>query len=253
MKRYKIKTLKDGRAMLNLGCGYKTNWDFNNIDASPYAFLAHHKRIATALQRVGILSLERYQKHLTVDPEIVQHDLRKGIPFPDASFDVVYSCHVLEHIDVDSAPGFLNECRRVLKSDGTIRVVVPDLEIIVNRYTSSRHRIDTGDESGLLDHIAAIHELFDMIVRIEKLVDPQTTKDKVLYRVVNLFQADHGHRWMYDRYSLSELLRRLGYTKIKQEDAFTSGIDGWNEFGLDVEEGNKVYRPSSLYMEGTKP
>jgi ubiquinone/menaquinone biosynthesis C-methylase UbiE len=45
----------------------------------------------------------------------------EGLPFADASFDHVVSCWVLCH--VDDAEGALAEVRRVLRLDGTFRVM----------------------------------------------------------------------------------------------------------------------------------
>jgi malonyl-CoA O-methyltransferase len=48
----------------------------------------------------------------------VQHDLSNPLPFPDASFDRVLSCLVLEHIaDLD---GFFGELRRVCRPSGFV-------------------------------------------------------------------------------------------------------------------------------------
>lgn len=238
--------------MLNLGCGYRMHWEFNNIDSSPFVFFAKHPSVERVLRSLGFISEERHQKHLSVDPGILNHDLRKGIPFPDSVFDVVYHSHVLEHIDIDSAPVFLGECRRVLKKNGVMRVVVPDLEGIIGRYNSTMRKIDGGDSSGLEGHLASIHELFDMMVRFEKMVIVRNRKDRLLHGAKTMLQTGGGHRWMYDRHSLKDLLGKLGFSRIKRKDAFSSGIPGWNRFGLDVVERNKIYRPHSLYMEALK-
>lgn len=50
--------------------------------------------------------------------EWIQHDLKTGLPFPEASFDRVISCLVLDHVaDLDSA---FHEMRRVCRSDGFV-------------------------------------------------------------------------------------------------------------------------------------
>jgi predicted SAM-dependent methyltransferase len=58
------------------------------------------------------------------------YDLAQGIPMDDSSFDVVYHSHVLEHIPSLAALPFIQECCRVLRPGGILRVVVPDLERI---------------------------------------------------------------------------------------------------------------------------
>src|SRR4051812_14415493 len=79
--------------ILNLGCGTKTSPDCINIDWSPHLRLARNSLLYSLSQR--ILSGERL-KHLeqlrssVLNGAVLAHDLRKGIPFSDSSFDAVY-------------------------------------------------------------------------------------------------------------------------------------------------------------------
>jgi predicted SAM-dependent methyltransferase len=59
-------------------------------------------------------------------------DVCEGLPFDDASCDLIYSEHFLEHLmsPNERAP-FLTECRRVLKADGRIEIGVPDARYVV--------------------------------------------------------------------------------------------------------------------------
>ncbi len=59
------------------------------------------------------------------------------------------------------------------------------------------------------------------------------------------------HLWMYDRYSLSELLKKVGFTEIKLCSAFESEISNWEKYQLDVING-VVRKPDSLFMEAKK-
>jgi len=59
------------------------------------------------------------------------------------------------------------------------------------------------------------------------------------------------HQWMYDRYSLSELLSNFGGKQIKVMDGYTSFIENWSIYELDVIE-NTVRKPDSLFMEAMK-
>lgn len=61
-------------------------------------------------------------------------DLRRGIPFPDAVVDTVYSSHLLEHMDYDAGQALLRETLRVLKPGGTISVCVPNARLYVDAY-----------------------------------------------------------------------------------------------------------------------
>jgi predicted SAM-dependent methyltransferase len=59
------------------------------------------------------------------------------------------------------------------------------------------------------------------------------------------------HQWMYDRYSLSELLRQVGFKEIKVFSAFESEIQNWEDYQLDVING-EVRKPDSLFIEAKK-
>jgi SAM-dependent methyltransferase len=50
-------------------------------------------------------------------------DFNQPIPFPDASYEVTFCSHVLEH--VDSPLHLLREMRRLLKPDGKAIIAVP--------------------------------------------------------------------------------------------------------------------------------
>jgi predicted SAM-dependent methyltransferase len=59
------------------------------------------------------------------------------------------------------------------------------------------------------------------------------------------------HQWMYDRYSLSELLSQIGFTDIKVCSAFESEIQNWESYQLDIING-EIRKPDSLFMEARK-
>jgi SAM-dependent methyltransferase len=54
-------------------------------------------------------------------------DLRRRLPFADASAWAVFLEHVIEHFTLADAFALLEDCHRVLGPGGTIRVGVPDL------------------------------------------------------------------------------------------------------------------------------
>ena len=60
------------------------------------------------------------------------------LPHEDNSVDVIYACHVLEYFDWQEAESIvLPEWYRVLKTEGLIRIAVPDFESIVTWYTAN--------------------------------------------------------------------------------------------------------------------
>jgi SAM-dependent methyltransferase len=61
------------------------------------------------------------------------------------------------------------------------------------------------------------------------------------------------HLWMYDRYSLSKLLREAGFEDVRRCRADESAILDFNSYLLDVEADGSARKPDSFYMEGRKP
>jgi SAM-dependent methyltransferase len=192
------------------------------------------------------LAGSRAEKIRALPRDIVVHDLRKGIPARDATVDVVYHSHVLEHIDRDDAPGFMAEVHRVLKPGGVQRVVVPDFEHLTRRYVEA-----FGGEG----HEARIADIIEQIVRREAA--GTASQRPLRRRIENALLGDarkrgETHQWMYDRLSLTALLETCGFTAISVVDHATSRIPGWNSLELDVEADGQPYKPHSLYIEAQK-
>jgi|SRR5713226_1512368 len=120
---------------LNLGCGVRFHPEWENVDFR------------------------------STGPGVRAHDLRKGVPYPDAAFEVVYHSHLLEHFPKESALIFLRECYRVLKPEGVIRVVVPDLEAIVRLYLEAQGRASRGERGWAENYDWMLLEMYDQTVR----------------------------------------------------------------------------------------
>ena len=122
---------------LNLGCGQQFHRDWFNVD---------------------IVSNSEY---------VQAYDLRRGIPFADNFFEVVYHSNILEHFRKDAAWFFVQECVRVLRPGGILRIATPDLRRIVEEYL---RWIAAGLENPDDVQIAANYdwimlEMYDQVVR----------------------------------------------------------------------------------------
>jgi predicted SAM-dependent methyltransferase len=75
---------------------------------------------------------------IRVDIEGADFDLdlkrRRPFPFADGSQRVLYSAHLVEHLDQESFEHFLHECARVLAPGGAIRIETPDAERLIQAY-----------------------------------------------------------------------------------------------------------------------
>ena len=66
-------------------------------------------------------------------------------------------------------------------------------------------------------------------------------------------RAGEVHRWMYDEYSLGDLLKSAGFIDIRRKTAMESSIFDWASENLDVDEHGEVIKPNSLFMEARRP
>lgn len=120
---------------LNLGCGRRFHPDWTNIDFT------------------------------STGPSVIAHNLTQGIPRPDNSFDVVYHSHVLEHFSKTQAQTFIQECHRVLKPGGTIRIAIPDLEQIAKTYLHNLDQAQAGSAEAAQNCHWMVIEMLDQSVR----------------------------------------------------------------------------------------
>ena len=151
-------------------------------------------------------------------------DATHRIPEDDGSVSVVYSSHMLEHLDQFEASRFLAEARRVLRPGGVLRLAVPDLARRIDKYAKNRD----ADE-----FMASLSIRPDNIRR---------KRDKVQF----LFVGDRHHRWMYDGASLAKLLESHGFEQVAEMAPGTTAID--NPRPLDLTERED----ESIYVEGRR-
>jgi len=257
MKNFEVKKTSDGRALLNVACGAKTHSEWNNVDFSPYTRLRQHPALSRGLRKLGLISDLRWGRLQALDPDIRSWNLKKGIPWPDQSFDAVYHSHFLEHIPRESAPELLGECLRVLKPGGILRVSVPDLHHYIRLYTKSFEALSRGDEEALSQHEQAVAGMYDQFVRREATGLKEQTNPvvRLIERIVRPTPEKTGerHQWMYDEHTLVRLLCETGFSRPQVMRFDTSRIPDWNTYGLDRNESGGEYKPESLYVEAEKP
>ena len=68
-----------------------------------------------------------------VGPDLVD-DVFSLEKIPNDSADLIYACHVLEHARLDQAKKAFLRWNSILKTGGTLRIAVPDLESVFDYY-----------------------------------------------------------------------------------------------------------------------
>jgi hypothetical protein len=64
--------------------------------------------------------------------------------------------------------------------------------------------------------------------------------------------AGEVHQWMYDRFSLGEMMEMVGFGDVKVMAHGESRIPNWQSFFLEIDRDGNIHKPDSLIMEGVK-
>ena len=214
------------RIRINIGCGQSPTPGWHNYDNSP-AIRIGQSRLATAGLRIlgllnaGNLSYIKYCRN----NDVRYANGTKHIPYPDGSVSVIYSSHMLEHLDRLEARRFLQECHRALEAGGILRIAVPDLLPLARAYVSG----------GSADAF-----LLACVLELEK---PRGVAAKFHH----LLFGGREHHWMYDGASLSRLMSDAGFSDIEILEAGRTSIPDPGNLNLREREAE------SVYVEGRKP
>lgn len=215
---------------LHLGCGLEAPAEWLNVDGSFQAVFARWPLVKRSLVAMGLYP--RSQAAIAWPPNVMRLDLRRPLPFATNQFDAIYSSHTFEHLYCDQAFALAAECCRVLKSNGICRIVVPDLEAAIGRYTARKgERAQTAADS-FMD---------------ELLLQPRRQTRNLLsvyHRLMNV----HQHKWMYDGTSLSALLTSAGFTDAH----IFSASEGRLPLLHQIENPSRIENGAGVAVEVTK-
>jgi predicted SAM-dependent methyltransferase len=116
-------------------------------------------------------------------------DLSGGLPFRDACADFMHTEDFIDQLDQTHACQFMRECHRILKSDGVIRVLTPDVEQLSRMYLNEPEALKTLWQ----DHVAI----------------PLTFGTAA--EILNIGMRFAGHQFLYDAETFSQLASDCGF------------------------------------------
>jgi len=154
-------------------------------------------------------------------PEVVA-DLGRALPFASGVADFIHTEDFIAQLDPLPLLEFLRECRRILKPDGAMRVLTPDLERFARTYLENP------------DHLVWIWKTF-----IGVPLETGTACE-----VLNLGMRLAG-RFQYDFTSFSRLAAEAGFATVRV---------GYNESRFEALRGLDLRRTDeavSMYLECT--
>ncbi|NDD62542.1 MAG: methyltransferase domain-containing protein [Acidobacteria bacterium] len=210
---------------LNIGCGDRPTEGWVNYDNSLSILLGQIPALPWLLGRLGVISRSQLSfMRLAAGGTIRYADTAKRIPEEDGSVDVIYCCHMLEHLSRSGARRFLLECRRVLRPAGAIRIVVPDIRMLVAEY------LGIGDADRFVESLYLIPD----------------EEEGLWSRLKCLIFGSRLHLWMYDAESLSSLMKSVGFRSPVSLPPGSTTIDLLE--GIDLFERSE----ESLYVEAVR-
>lgn len=225
-----IQSDSNKRVLLHLGCGpfvEPTRWidcdgSWNaRVNSWPKPFASLLRGIA---KRAG-----GGQRPLPA--HIRYFDLRRPFPFADGSVDAIYAAHVWEHLALSTAKHATEECHRVLKPGGTLRLVVPNVRDAVEEYLNSN-----APDAALTLNRKLYYRPFEEC-------------RSLIYSIYLGFTDFHYHRFMYDPPQLVSLLTASGFVSVSEKALLQSNIDEIP----DVELEARIGRNKGFVVEGVKP
>jgi SAM-dependent methyltransferase len=228
-----------GLERLNLGCGPNAPAGWVNVDGSWNAWLSNHVHLHKTLMAFGLFGDKNPGAQWNVRPLV--HDLTEPLPFADNTISAIYGAHVLEHLYLVDAQRLLGECKRVLRPDGVIRLVVPDLHSMVAIYLKSKN----GESLSSSEKSAAADKLNEKL----GFRSPAPPSGNFLLRFYSLWKDFHHHKWMYDSDSLIRCMESAGFATVREKGYLQSDIPGIEE----VEEKERVLEGAGICVEGKKP
>ena len=137
-------------------------------------------------------------KHLDVTNKFSIREKRKDdIIIDDNSIDYIFSEHLIEHLTYQEGKFMLEECFRVLKVGGKVRISTPDLKFLIDIYTDDK----TDLQKRYIDY-SVNHEAYDISIGTDTFI-------------INNYVRSWGHIFIYDEKTLKSLFESIGFSNVK--------------------------------------
>jgi predicted SAM-dependent methyltransferase len=143
----------------------------------------------------------------------IETDLRYPLNCESNIADGIFTSHFIEHLKYDDAIALLKELYRVSKPLAWLRIVVPDLELVIQYYMGENKlfKFETGCEA------------------------------------ISSLTQKWGHQSVWDKQLLKKVLKKIGYTNINVVEYGKGGRD------LRLIKEEEVRKFESLVIEAQKP
>ena len=133
-------------------------------------------------------------------------DVCQPFPFQDNSVDYIFQEHVIEHLNYHQGQFMLQECFRILKPGGRIRIATPDLQIFLGLYGN---HITPEQKCFLREYVR-----FNSGVWSDDLT--HVRNNEAVFVINHNFRA-WGHLFIYDYLTLAYALETAGFIGVERQ------------------------------------
>ena len=187
---------------INIGSGLSGIAGSHNFDNSPTITLSR------------IPWLNKVLKTPAWPRDVKRYDVRRRLPFADGSVQYIYSSHTFEHFTPVESSAVAKECFRVLAPGGVLRIVVPDLELIVREYLADTSPLAA---QTLRSRLSLDHSFSDLV------------------------HPGSNHSQMFDSKALVQLIKDAGFDRVEVSSFGKSAIPEIDLLELEVRRGEGLY------------
>ena len=172
---------------------------------------------------------------------VVYMDATRRFPFPDRTFDYIFSEHLIEHVPFRSGCFMLRECFRVLKPSGKLRIATPNLRTLVALL------------GGELSEVQCQYILYTNAwawgINAE-CMEPHHPALAFNYQM----HLNGGHRFIWDFVLLQAILNKIGFGDVLETEPCAS--DDVNLQNVEFHwrfTGHDLNRLETLVVEARRP
>ena len=220
--------MESSEIMLNIGCGPNGLNHWLNYDWGVLPLLSKFPGVRRCLIQLGALP-KGYDLPWA---RLKLVDIRKQFPLADGAVKFIYCSHVIEHFERWEALHILRECRRCLRNDGVLRLVVPDIPKLIACYQQAVAAAQPGARPA--------RDLCRLWWGFDKDIAPGSFLGRLSRRFIR------DHQWNYDRQELELLVKEAGFRAMTVCEFAKGAVPDLDKLDL---EGHKAH---SIYVEVTK-
>jgi predicted SAM-dependent methyltransferase len=275
-----------GKQLLNLGCGFRYHDEWTNIDINSTGqnVIAYNllKGIPFSDETFDLVYHSHIIEHFSKDdaPKFLlecYRVLKKNgiirVSFPDLEQIISHYIRLLTELKNGNLQYEKDYDWIMLELyDQTVRNVsggemfnyfvcesIPNEKFVLDRCgVEAKKLICAGKEQFYRIHGVGDKTFLEIIKYFRSKISSsinnlkKNSKNYLALKIGKFRLGGEIHQWMYDSYSLSRLLKTIGFKQIVVRDAFTSYLDDWKKYNLDTEFDGTIYKPDSNYIEAIK-